>query len=65
MIEIQNGLQFNAIKNISLEQQIINGVPMVSIMVGDMSFGEIAGTMSVTNGFAYIYDSKGDLVAVF
>jgi hypothetical protein len=38
---------------------------MVSFKVGVINFGEIAGTMSVSGSLAYIYDSKGDIVAVF
>lgn len=65
MIEIQEGLKFETNVNVVLEQVIIDKVPMVSFKVGVINFGEIAGTMSVTNGFAYIYDSKDELVAVF
>lgn len=65
MIEIQEGLKFETNVNVVLEQTVINKVPMVSFKIGDINFGEIAGTMSVTNGFAYIYDSKDELVAVF
>jgi hypothetical protein len=65
MIDIQEGLKFETNVNVVLEQTVINKVPMVSFKIGDINFGEIAGTMSVTNGFAYIYDSKDELVAVF
>jgi hypothetical protein len=65
VIDIQNGLKFETNVNVVLEQVIINNVPMVSFKVGDLNFGEVAGTMSITGSLAYIYDDKGDLVAVF
>jgi hypothetical protein len=65
MIEIQEGLKFETNVNVVLEQVIIDNVPMVSFKVGDINFGEIAGTMSVSGSLAYIYDAKGELVAVF
>ena len=65
MIDIQQGLRFETNVNVVLEQVIINNIPMVSFKVGVINFGEIAGTMSVSGSLAYIYDSKGDIVAVF
>ena len=65
MIEIQDGLKFETNVNVVLEQVIINNIPMVSFKVGDLNFGEVAGTMSVSGSLAYIYDDKGNLVAVF
>ena len=65
MIEIQDGLKFETNVNVVLEQVIINNIPMVSFKVGVINFGEIAGTMSVSGSLAYIYDDKGDIVAVF
>ena len=65
MIEVQDGLKFETNVNVVLEQVIINNIPMVSFKVGVINFGEIAGTMSVSGSLAYIYDSKGNLVAVF
>jgi hypothetical protein len=65
MIEVQDGLKFETNVNVVLEQVIINNIPMVSFKVGDLNFGEVAGTMSVSGSLAYIYDSKGNLVAVF
>lgn len=65
MIEIQEGLKFETNVNVVLEQVIINNIPMVSFKVGDLNFGEVAGTMSVSGSLAYIYDDKGELVAVF
>ena len=65
MIEVQDGLKFETNVNVVLEQVIINNIPMVSFKVGDLNFGEVAGTMSVSGSLAYIYDDKGDIVAVF
>jgi hypothetical protein len=65
MIEIQEGLKFETNVNVVLEQVIINNIPMISFKVGVINFGEVAGTMSVSGSLAYIYDAKGELVAVF
>ena len=65
MIDIQQGLRFETNVNVVLEQIVINNIPMVSFKVGDLNFGEVAGTMSVSGSLAYIYDDKGNLVAVF